>query len=501
MSGGDLETAGGHLDRGEPAPRRARSVMVSVVVAATVVASLAASCGRGGADGSVDASAARTRNVVLIVADDLGYADLGPTVPGVAASDYHDTPNLARLAASGVSFRQAYAAASVCSPSRAALLTGQYAPRTGVYTVADSARGAATDRRVIPVPNRTHLPVGAGTLASMLRAQGYRTASVGKWHLGDPAEGHGPRSHGFEVNVAGDAAGHPRTYFSPYGNPLLADGAPGEHLTARLAEEAARFVAADDPRPFFLYLSFFAVHAPIEPPPDLLARYRGAPRGTRHHRPAYAALVGAMDLAVGRVLDALDARGCRDETLVIFTSDNGGHVAYTDNAPLRAGKGTFHEGGLRVPLIVRAPGAGPVGRSVDAPVHAVDLVPTVLDAVGVAPLAGHPLDGVSLRPLLDGGDHLAERALFWHFPAYLESKGQADGPWRTTPVGVIRRGPVKLLEWFETGALELHDLAEDPAETVDVADGRRDVALALRDELRDWRERVGAPMPSPKGAE
>ncbi len=442
--------------------------------------------------GEPDANPARP-NVVLFVADDLGWRDLGSY-----GNAFVETPHLDALVASGARFTDAYSNGPNCAPSRASLLTGQDTPRHGITTVAPAARGEAQHRRVLVPRTRRALREGSWTLATAFAAAGYRTASFGKWHVGAA-----PTEYGFERNVGGTQAGHPKSYFSPYRNPALTDGPDGEHLTARLTAEALAFLDECADEPFFLYLPWFAVHTPIQPREDLLARYRERKAGdeARFPRPAYAAMVTALDESAGAVLAKLEALGVTDETLVVFLSDNGGLGTQTEMTPLRGSKGMLYEGGVRVPLVVRWPGRVAAGRVLHEPVIGTDLAPTLLAAAGLVAPEGHVLDGASLWPLLDGASAaestglppfgFAERALVWHFPAYLEGNG-ASGRWRTTPASAIRRGRYKLHEWLEDGSLELYDLEQDPGEARDVADDRPAVRDALLTELRAWRRERGA---------
>ncbi|MHC4992687.1 MAG: sulfatase [Planctomycetota bacterium] len=389
-------------------------------------------------------AAAKPMNVLLVVIDDLGWSDVG-----CYGSDFYRTPHLDALAADGVLFTQAYANGPNCAPSRAALHTGQYAPRHGVYTVGSSARGRPARRAIIPVRNRTALRRSATTLASVLGRHGYATAHLGKWHLGRD-----PTRHGFDVNVGGNATGHPKSYHTPYENADLPGGAPGEYLTDRLTAEAIDFMGRHVDRPFFLHLSFYAVHTPIQARADLRARYADQADGSPGRHAAYAAMIEAVDRGIGRVL-----------------------------------------GAIRVPLVVRWPGITRAGARCDEPVIGTDIMPTVLDLCGVALDTDAVLDGVSLRPLLAGGS-IAERALFWHFPCYLERTSRGQGAWRTTPVGAIRRGRYKLIEFFEDGRLEVFDLRDDPGETHDLAAARPDLTAALHAELRAWRSDLAAPVPT-----
>jgi arylsulfatase A-like enzyme len=432
-------------------------------------------------EGDDDAADPRP-NVVLLVADDLGWRDLGSH-----GNTFHETPHLDRLAAQGARFTDAHSNGPNCAPSRASLHTGQDTPRHGITTVTPAARGEAGQRRVLVPETERALAPGAWTLARAFADAGYRCASIGKWHLGED-----PRDHGFHENRAGTQKGHPRSYFSPYENPALPDGPAGEHLTARLSAEALAFLEANADGPFFLHLSWFAVHTPIQPREDLLERYTarrgGEARGLP--RPGYAAMVHALDESAGAVLRRIDELGLAECTLVVFLSDNGGLGTQTSMEPLRGSKGMLYEGGIRVPLLVRWPGRVEAGLVVDEPVIATDLAPTLLAAAGLDAPEGHALDGVSLWPLLRG-EALPPRDLAWHFPAYLEGS-RREGGWRTTPVSVLRRGDLKLLEFLEDGRLELYDLGADLGEERDLATERPGVAEELRAALDAWREARGA---------
>jgi len=430
-------------------------------------------------------------NIILIVADDLGWRDTG-----FMGSDFYETPNLDRLAGQGLVFTQAYANCANCAPSRASIMSGQYAPRTGIYTVGSPDRGKARHRSLLTPPSRRSLDTGVITLAEALRAAGYATASIGKWHLGDgPAEG--PLGQGFDLNVAGNLKGHPASYFSPYHNEDLPDGVRGEYLTTRLTDEAIRFIGENRSRPFFLYLPYFTVHMPIQPEKDRLAKYRSKPPGKLHYHAPYAAMIDGMDANVGRLLEALDELDLSKDTLLVFTSDNGGVGSLTRMTPLRGFKGTFYEGGIRVPFIVRWPGRVQPGRRCSTPIIGVDLYPTLLSAAGVVPPPDQKIDSVNLLPLLGGGETPGREALYWHFPAYLEAaKSLNVGRWRTTPCSVIRRGDFKLIEFFEDHRLELYDLGNDPGETQNLACSLPDTTRQLHGDLIAWRTEIGAPVPS-----
>jgi len=441
----------------------------------------------------------RPPNILFILADDLGWRDVG-----FMGSTYYETPNIDRLARGGMVFTSAYSGAPNCAPTRACLMSGQYTPRHGVYTVGSSARGNPKGRRLVPIPNNPTLPSSVVTLAECLRRAGYATGHFGKWHLGGDPDTR-PEGQGFDVNVGGNHAGHPRSYFSPYKNPDIPDGPKGEYLTDRLTEEAVRFMRANRERPFFCYLPHYAVHTPLQAKRSLIEKYKKKPPSGGQGNPTYAAMIESLDQGVGRLLAALDELGLAERTIVVFYSDNGGVGGYrelgirgaeiTSNRPLRGGKGMLYEGGIRVPLAVRWPGRVPAGSRCDVPVTAVDFYPTLIEAAGAEPPAGQPLDGESLLPLLTRTGRLRRDAIFWHFPCYLQGGGNT---WRTTPGGVVRAGDWKLIEWFEDGRLELYNLKDDIGESRDLAPTMPAKADELHRRLVAWRREVGAPVPTEK---
>ena len=431
---------------------------------------------------------ARLPNFVVILVDDLGWADLSGY-----GSRYHRTPNLDRLAAEGVRFTDAYSACTVCSPTRAALLTGRYPARLRVTDwIAGHPRPKA---KLLPPDWSLRLPEGTPTIASLLRPAGYATAHVGKWHLGGTNSR--PQDFGFDINKGGDHRGQPPRFFSPYGLPELADGPEGEYLTDREADEAIRFIRENRQRPFFLHLAHYAVHQPIAAKDDAVAEAAGRRDPSDSQRNAiYAAMVGHVDEAVGRIRAELAALGIDGDTVIMFTSENGGLVlggerAPTSNWPLRSGKGDVYEGGTRVPLIVHAPGSSRRGRVDSTPVHTVDILPTLLELAGINRTPDAVLDGVSLLPLLQGRP-IQARPLYWHYPHY--------HPGGATPYGAVRDGDFKLIEFYESGRLELYHLASDPGERVNVANALPERANQLAAQLAAWRQSVGAQMPVPNPA-
>ncbi len=434
-------------------------------------------------------------NIVFILADDLGWTDLG-----CQGSQFYETPHIDRLAREGLTFESFYVCQN-CAPTRAALMSGQYAPRTGVYSVGTLARGKAADRHMVPPENVTKLPLGLVTVANALREAGYATGLFGKWHLGrDPQ--HHPAARGFDEAIV-SAGRHFRFKTVPE-----RDVPEGAYLADYLTSLAVDFLERHQEEPFFLYLPHFAVHNPLQAKPELIEKYREKPPAGGHKHPDYAAMIDSVDESVGRVLAKLDELGLADNTVVIFSSDNGGLGGYTvpgtdrrkgttDNAPLRGGKGTLHEGGVRVPFIVRWPAVTSPGSRTQEPGVHVDFFPTCLELAGAAPPVGQTLDGVSLLPLFrDPTSRLTPRAIYWHFPGYLESY-IPEATWRTTPVAVIRDGPYKLLEFLEEPRVELYDLGADIGETHNLAQELPDVAELLKGKLHRWQTASGALMPEP----
>ena len=427
-------------------------------------------------------------NVIYLNADDLGVMDVG-----FMGSKIYHTPNLDRLAEEGMIFTEAYAPAANCAPSRAACFSGQWASRTGVYTVGRSDRGDAKDRMLIPTPNRVHLKEEVVTMAEEFKRAGYRTAQVGKWHLGDD-----PTTQGIDINIAGNTRGAPSSYFSPYKNPDLKDGPKGEYLTDRLTDEAIQILKKFKEDPFFLYFPFYTIHTPLQGRPDLKKKY--ASRGKALSD--YAAMVACLDENIGRLLTALDKLGLTENTIVLFSSDNGGIRKLSKQDPWRAGKGSYYEGGIRVPLTVRWPGVVKTGSTCSDPVTGLDFYPTFLDAIEAKASPDKIIDGNSLVSLLtQKGDFPKDRSLYWHFPVYLqnyagEEDQSRDPKFRTRPGSVIRKGKWKLHEYFEDGALLLFDLEKDPGENTNLADSKPKKLAELKNDLYSWRKRVKAPVPT-----
>jgi arylsulfatase A-like enzyme len=403
-------------------------------------------------------------------------------------SGFYETPNIDRLAGQGLRFTSAYSACTVCSPTRASLLTGKYPAR---LHITDWIPGHPRPFAKLAVPKFLHeLPLAEVTLAEALKPAGYASAAIGKWHLG--GKGFLPTDQGFDLNAGGEHRGQPPSYFSPYGIGTLPDGPKGEYLTDRLTAEAERFVEANKDRPFFLYLAHYAVHTPLQAGKDVVGKYREKAKANPdqlQRNAVYAAMIASLDDGVGRLMRKLDDLGLADDTLVVFTSDNGGLLPVTSNLPLRAGKGSAYEGGVRVPMIVRWPGVVKPGTVTDVPAISPDLFPTILEAARVASPADTPVDGVSLMPLLKGTGRPKRDALYWHYPHY--------HPGGASPYSAVRCGDEKLVEFLEDGRVELYDLKADPGEKEDLAAARPARAAELRKMLADWRTQVGAQMPTP----
>jgi arylsulfatase A-like enzyme len=429
-------------------------------------------------------------NVVFILADDLGWTDLG-----CQGSRFYETPHLDRLASDGLRLTQFHACQN-CQPTRAALLSGQYSPRTGVYTVGSIDRFPWWRRSLRPVDNVTELPLDRTTVAQALQKSGYATGMFGKWHLGESG-GHHPAKRGFD-----EALVTMGRHFGFRTNPP-SQVPEGQYLADFLTDKAVDFIHRHREKPFFLYLPHFGVHSPHEAKPELIKRFRRKAAAGGHHDPVYAAMIASIDESVGRVVQTLADLQLTERTVVIFSSDNGGVGGYrreglrkagdiTDNAPLRSGKGSLYEGGTRVPFIVRWPGTIPAGTTSDAPGIHVDLFPTLLEIASAQP-PGQTLDGTSLVPVFRKPATTDRPPIFQHFPGYL---GAGENSWRTTPVSTVQQGPWKLLEFLEDQRTELYHLAKDPGETRNLAADEPSRTTELRTALHAWRQRTGARMPT-----
>jgi arylsulfatase A len=419
-------------------------------------------------------------NIVFILADDLGWADLG-----CYGSTFYKTPNLDRLAKRGMRFTDAYAASSVCSPTRASIMSGKYPARLDLTLWLTGSSGRK--RKLLDAPHAKHLPLEDTTIAEALKEFGYTTAAVGKWHLGPKA--YYPEKQGFDLNVAGTHYGWPPGgYFLP--NRMELPGAKkGDYLTDRLTDEGLNFIEKNKDRLFFLYQSYHSVHTPIQGKPELVERYRARVKADSPQKNAtYAAMVHSLDENVGRIMAKLDELRLSKRTVVIFFSDNGGYLGATSNVPLRKGKGYSYEGGHREPLIVSYPGHVPASSVCHVPVISTDFYPTILDLAGLPSKPKQHLDGVSFAPLLrDPAAKLDREAIYWHYPHYSPQGG--------TPSGAIRLGDYKLIEFFEDGHVELYDLAKDLSEKNDLSRTMPQKTRELHEKLRAWRKDMDAKMP------
>jgi arylsulfatase A-like enzyme len=446
-------------------------------------------------------------NIVFILADDLGAHDLS-----VTGSTYYETPNIDRIAQEGFVFTQGYAASRVCSPSRASLMTGKFTARHGVTDWIGARSGTKWrehNRHDLLLPaDYTHSLAKADiSLAEAMQQAGYATFFAGKWHLG--SEGDHPEDHGFDINKGGWDKGSPMGgYFSPWNNPSLPNQTPGENLSMRLAKETANFIKANKDSSFFAYLSFYAVHGPIQTTQEKWQKYqekalkagiteqgfemeRVLPIRKTQDNPIYAGLLEGMDDAVGLILQTLEELGLAENTIIVFTSDNGGVASgdsfSTSNLPLRGGKGYQWEGGIREPYFIKVPWMNGQGKAINEPVIGTDFYPTLLDLAGLDLLPEQHLDGQSLKPLLEGGS-LAERPLYWHYPHYGNQGGD--------PSSIIRLGNWKLIHYWEDGHEELYDLSKDPQEQQDIATQNPDKTQELNKKLMAWLNEVKANYPA-----
>jgi len=433
-------------------------------------------------------NAAENPNIIYINADDLGVMD----VHFMGRPEYN-TPNLDKLAAEGMVFMNAYAPAANCAPSRACCMSGQYAPRHGIYTVNSSTRGKSRDRKLIPIKNKTVLPDENITMAEALKAAGYKTIHLGKWHLGKD-----PRTQGFDINIGGNHAGGPYGggYFSPFTDAMkpFSDKYPeGTHRADIFADQAIKFMDANKDRPFFMYMAYYSVHSRLQPVPEFVDKYKKV----KGINPAYASMVEKMDQSIGKIVAEVDRLGLKEKTMILFTSDNGGVYQFSKQTPYRAGKGSYFEGGIREPMLVRWPGKVEAGSKCDVPVIGIDFYPTFLAVAGAPVPKGKILDGVNLMPLLTQSGAIAERALFWHFPIYLEGNNDShDKLFRTRPGTVMRFGKWKLHEYFEEGRLELYDLSKDIGERKNIAKSMPEKTAEMHRMMEAWRQDVNAPVPT-----
>ena len=427
-------------------------------------------------------------NVLFILIDDMGWMDLG-----CQGNKNLRTPNIDNLAKGGMRFTDAYAPAPVCSPTRAAIITGQSPARLQITNhLPHQDRFTPKDSKLLPAKMLNHLSLESETLAERLKKDAhYATAFIGKWHLYTGRDKkYNPLNQGFDINIGGCSYGGPPTFFDPYRIDFLPDRKEGEYLPNRLADEAIAFISEQNSKdkPFFVALWNYTVHWPMEAPDKLVEKYKNLPvKGYRDHR--YAAMIEAMDIAIGKVLKSLDDLNITEETLVIFTSDNGPFGGVGDASPLRADKGHLYEGGIRVPLIVRWPGKVEAGAVEETPVILTDLHPTILAATGLDLNSTIPNDGHNLLPLLKGKEKLKNRAVYWHYPNFAFHRDNRLG-------SAIREGDHKLIHFYDTDSVELYNLKNDIGEKNDLSGKMPQLASRLKNKLKFWLQDSGAVMPT-----
>lgn len=429
-------------------------------------------------------------NFVFILIDDMGWRDVGYN-----GSELFETPNIDRLASQGMRFTNAYAACPVCSPTRASIMTGKYPARLGLTNFLPGLHHLPHSKLLAPV-SRQQLPLEEVTIAEALKPSGYRTAAIGKWHLGGPD--FYPEKQGFDVNVAGSSSGAPKSYFFPQWTPNPPITAkPGAYLPDRLTDSAIDFIRDNRAKPFMLYLAHYSVHIPLEAKQEMIERYsKRIKPGAGQSNATYAAMVASVDESVRRIIETLDELNLADHTAIIFMSDNGGLASAeykgqtpTSNKPLKAGKGFLYEGGIREPMIVKWPGVTKPGSQCDVPVISTDFYPTMLEMAGVTKDTGNPADGVSLAPLLRQDGIPKRDALFWHYPHYSNQGGR--------PGAAMRQGDFKIIEWYEDDSVELYNLRDDIGESHNLAVQMPEKARAMKARLDTWLKELNPEMPKP----
>jgi len=437
-------------------------------------------------------------NVIMILVDDMGWTDLGSY-----GSDLYQSPNIDKLASEGVKFTNSYSSCTVCSPTRASIVTGKYPAR---INVTDWIEGHKYPWAKLNVPDWTmYLDSKEYTMAEAFKDAGYKTAHFGKWHLGEKEE-NWPENHGFDINVGGWKKGAPNLnkqngtngYFSPYGNPRLKDGPDKEYLTERLSNEVVNYIDENSDEPFFINFWLYNVHTPLQAKQEKIDKYKKlANANARHKNPKYAAMVEHTDDAVGKIIAKLKEEGLYNNTIILFSSDNGGLIGnnpkntVTNNAPLRKGKGEIYEGGTRIPTIIRIPNNNSQSKSIDEPIISMDYYPTLMDLAGISTekTTKQTVDGKSFASLLNKEQSLNREAIYWHYPHYHQQGG--------VPYSAVRLGDWKLIENFETNTFELYNLKEDIFEANNVVAQNSEIAENLKVKLKNWRKEVDAQYPSP----
>jgi arylsulfatase A-like enzyme len=430
-------------------------------------------------------------NIVLIVADDLGWSDLS-----YMGSEYYETPNIDKLSKSGMTFYNGYASSANCAPSRATMLSGKYHTEHGIYTVRNSDRGSRKTRKIIPIETKSTLDLDFFVIPEMLKEMGYTNGNFGKWHLGDV--GFHPEQSGFDVNIGGNRHGGPGGYFAPYPNPQLENEPKGEYLTDRIGDEVVKFIDVNKENNFFAYVPFFSVHTPIQSKPDYQKKYSNKESNEYHNRADYAGMIQSLDENIGKILDKIDALNLSENTLIIFTSDNGGIRAISNQYPLRAGKGSYYEGGIKVPMIFSWKGKIEAKTESYERISNLDFYPTIKKLVGYNDSID--LDGEDLTPIFNG-EKLKKRELYFHFPIYLEPyrvqlDSGTDPLFRTRPGTVIIKDNWKLHHYYEDNKFELYDLEKDVTESENLSEINKEKKNELLIDLNNWRKVNNAPIPS-----
>ena len=430
-------------------------------------------------------------NIILIVADDLGWSDLS-----YMGSEYYETPNIDKLSKSGMTFYNGYASSANCAPSRATMLSGKYHTEHGIYTVRNSDRGSRKTRKIIPIETKTTLDLDFFVIPEMLKEMGYTNGHFGKWHLGDV--GFHPEQSGFDVNIGGNRHGGPGGYFAPYPNPELENEPKGEYLTDRIGDEVVKFIDQNKENNFFAYVPFFSVHTPIQSKPDYQKKYSNKESNEYHNRPDYAGMIQSLDENIGKILDKIDTLNLSENTLIIFTSDNGGIRAISNQYPLRAGKGSYYEGGIKVPMIFSWKGKIEAETDFYERISNLDFYPTIKNLVGYK--ESIDLDGEDLTPIFKG-EKLKKRELYFHFPIYLEPyrvqlDSGTDPLFRTRPGTVIIKDNWKLHHYYEDNKFELYNLEKDISESKNLVEINKEKKTELLMDLNNWRKAKNAPIPS-----
>ena len=430
-------------------------------------------------------------NVVLIVADDLGWSDLS-----YMGSTYYETPNIDKLSKSGMTFYNGYASSANCAPSRASMLTGKYHPFHGIYSVKNSDRGNKKTRKIIPIKTKTKLELEYFILPEMLKSKGYSTGHFGKWHMGP--KGYFPEQMGFDINIGGNEHGGPGSYFSPYKYPNISNGLKDEYLTDRLGDEVVKFIEKNKGNNFFAYVPFFSVHTPIQSKSEYEKKYRNKESNEYHNREDYAGMIQSLDENIGKILEKIEKLNLSKNTLIIFTSDNGGIKAISNQYPLRAGKGSYYEGGIKVPMIFSWPEKIQAGSTSNERVSNIDFYPTIKKIIGYNKTID--LDGEDLTPIFNS-KALKKRELYFHFPIYLEPynvhlDSGSDPLFRTRPGSVIIKDNWKLHHYYEDNNFELYNLENDISESKNLININKEKKAELLKDLNNWRSKNNAPIPN-----